>query len=253
MAGHNKWSKIKRQKAKEDKRKSKVWARLIREITVASREGGGDPEKNPRLTTAVEQAKEANMPKDNIERAIKRGTGELEDGGDYEEQTYEGYSSNGVAIFVEALTDNLNRTAADVRHVFNKMGGNLGQSGSVDYLFERKGIIKIPANGYDELEIFEAAVGAGAEDMRQVNGAFIVTTPFTAFNAVQGALETAEVDDVEANLERIPSTTVSLDDGEVQKVQNLVDALEDLDDIQNVYTTLTVDGNVVRTVAHEDA
>lgn len=252
MAGHNKWSKIKRQKAKEDKRKAKIWARITREITVAAREGGGDPDKNPTLATAVDAAKDANMPKDNIERAIKRGTGELEDGGDYEEQTYEGYSSNGVAVFVEALTDNLNRTVADVRHVFSKMGGNLGQSGSVDYLFERKGVIKIQANGHDEMEIFDITVGAGAEDIQERNGRFVVTTPFKAFNGVRSALKEAEIEDIEANLERIPSTTVSLEDGEVAKVTGLVEALDDLDDVQNVYTTLSVEGEVVRIVSHEE-
>lgn len=252
MAGHNKWSKIKRQKAREDKRKSKIWARLTREITVAAREGGGDPEKNPSLSTAIEQAKDANMPKDNIERAIKRGTGELEDGGDYEEHTYEGYSSNGVAVFVEALTDNLNRTAADVRYVFNKLGGSLGQSGSVDYLFERKGVIRIPVNGYDEMEIFEVAVDAGAEDVYRENGAFVVTTGFTEFSDVKKALADADIEEKTANLVRIPSTTVTLDEKEVEKVQNLVDELDELDDVQNVYTTLSVDGEVVRVISNND-
>lgn len=252
MAGHNKWSKIKRQKAKEDKRKSKIWARLTREIQVAAREGGGDPEKNPSLSTAIEQAKDANMPKDNIERAIKRGTGELEDGGDYEEHTYEGYSSNGVAIFVEALTDNLNRTAADVRYVFNKFGGSLGQSGSVDYLFERKGLITIPANGYDELEVFEIAVNAGAEDLYRENGVFVVKTGFTEFSDVKKALKEADIEEKKANLVRIPSTTVSLDESEVEKVRNLVEELDDLDDVQNVYTTLSVDGELVRVVTDDD-
>jgi YebC/PmpR family DNA-binding regulatory protein len=252
MAGHNKWSKIKRQKAREDKRKSKIWARLTREITVAAREGGGDPEKNPTLSTAIEQAKDANMPKDNIIRAIKRGTGELDDGGDYEAHTYEGYSSNGVAIFVEALTDNLNRTAADVRYVFNKMGGNLGQAGSVDYLFDRKGIIKIPTNGYDEMEVFEVVVDAGAEDLRRDNGAFVVTTGFTEFSDVKKALSAADIEEQKATLVRVPTTTVTVDESDVGKVENLVEELDELDDVQNIYTTLEVDGEVLRVVSEDD-
>lgn len=252
MAGHNKWSKIKRQKAREDKRKAKKWANLSREITVAAREGGGDPDLNPSLSQVIERAKEANMPKDNIERAIKKGTGELEEEGDFEEVTYEGYSPHGVAVFVEASTDNLNRTAADVRHVFDKLGGNLGQSGSVDYLFDRKGIVRIPKNGHDEIELFERAVEAGAEDMAEERDAFVFVTPFTAFNDVRDAIEESGVEEMEAHLERIPTTTVRQDAEAVDAVHRLLDELDELDDVENVYTTLAVDGRVVRRVQFDE-
>ena len=253
MAGHNKWSKIKRQKAREDKKKAKKWANLSREITVAAREGGGDPELNPSLSQVIERAKEANMPKENIGRAIKKGTGELEDGGDYEDVTYEGYSPQGVAVFIEATTDNLNRTAADVRHVFTKLGGNLGQSGSVDYMFERMGVVRVPGrhleNGRDELELFELAVEAGAEDMDERAGDLVFFTPFQAFNEVRDAFEEAGIDDLEAHLERIPTTTVTEDEETVEGVIELLDELDELDDVQNVYTPLTVDGRPIRRVS----
>jgi YebC/PmpR family DNA-binding regulatory protein len=165
MAGHNKWSKIKRQKAVTDARRSKAWARITRDIMVAAREGGGDPGMNARLSLAVDKAKAENMPKDNIERAIKRGTGEVA-GSDYEEVTFEGYAPGGIAVMVEALTDNNNRTVANVRHLFSKVGGSLGQNGSVGYLFDRKGIFEIPADGHDELDLFELVADAGAEDLK---------------------------------------------------------------------------------------
>lgn len=238
MAGHNKWSKIKRQKAAADKKKSKIWARIIREITVAARDGGGDPEMNPSLALAIEKAKSENMPKDNIERAVLRGTGELEDGGDYEEVTYEGYAPNGVALFIEALTDNTNRTVADLRHLFSKHGGSLGKTGSVAYLFDRKGIIDIPADGIDELELFELVVEAGAEDMVQEDGMFVVTTPVEQFNDVETALHQAGIKPDEAKLVRIPTTTVRLDPDEARKVLDFVEKIDDLDDVQDVFTTL---------------
>ena len=238
MAGHNKWSKIKRQKAAADKKKSKIWARIIREITVAARDGGGDPEMNPSLALAVEKAKSENMPKDNIERAILRGTGELEDGGDYEEVTYEGYGPNGVAIFIEALTDNTNRTVADLRHLFGKYNGSLGKAGSVAYLFDRKGLIEIPAEGVDELELFELVAEAGAEDLVQEDGTFVVTTPVETFTDVEAALHQASIKPDEAKLVRIPTTTVPLDPDDAQKVLDFVEKLEDHEDVQDVYTTL---------------
>lgn len=237
MAGHNKWSKIKRQKAAADKKKSKIWARITRDITVAAREGGGDPDMNPKLSLAIEKAKEENMPKDNIERAIKRGTGELE-GQDYEEMTYEGYSPGGVAIFIETLTDNTNRTVSDLRHIFGKAGGNLGKDGSVGYLFDRKGRIEIPAEGQDELELFELVVEAGAEDMEEDDGVYVVHTPVEAFDAVETALHEAGIKTKEAALVRIPTTTVPLEASEARKVLDFIEKLEDHDDVQAVYTTL---------------
>ena len=241
MAGHNKWSKIKRQKAAEDKKKSKIWARLSREITVAAREGGGDPDMNAALANALEAAKSENMSKDTMERAIKKGTGELE-GEDYEEITYEGYGPAGVAFFVEALTDNSNRTVADLRHAFGKAGGSLGKSGSVGYLFERKGRLAIPAEGQNELRLFEHVVEAGAEDLVQEDGQFVVMTPVDRFDDVQDALKSAHIEPDEAALIRQPTTTVTLGDGEADQVRRLIDDLEDLQDVQNVFTTLEVDG-----------
>jgi YebC/PmpR family DNA-binding regulatory protein len=245
MAGHNKWSKIKRKKGVADARRSKVWARITRDIMIAAREGGGDVEMNPRLSLAVDKAKAENMPKDNIERAIKRGTGEIE-GADYEEMTYEGYASGGIAIFVECLTDNTNRTVADVRHAFTKYGGNLGTSGSVAYLFDRKGRFEIAAEGQDgsavsEDELFLLVAEAGAEDLRREDDLFVVTTPMEEFAAVQDALEDAGIEPKEAQLIRTPTTTTSLSPDDAAKVLRLVDALEELQDVQEVYTSLEMD------------
>ncbi len=237
MAGHNKWSKIKRKKGVADARRSKVWARITRDIMIAAREGGGDIDMNPRLALSVDNAKAENMPKDNIERAIKRGTGEIA-GADYEEMTYEGYAPGGIALFVECLTDNTNRTVADVRHAFTKHGGNFGTSGSVAYLFDRKGEIEIDAAGQDEDELFLLVAEAGAEDLKREDDTFIVTTPMEEFAAVQGALEAAGIEPKEAQLVRIPTLTTSLSPDDAAKVLRLVDALEELQDVQDVYTSL---------------
>ena len=244
MAGHNKWSKIKRKKGVADARRSKLWARITRDMMIAAREGGGDPDMNPRLSLAVEKAKAENMPKDNIERAIKRGTGEIA-GADYEEMTYEGYGPGGVAIFVECLSDNTNRTVADVRHAFSKHGGNLGTTGSVAYLFERKGEIEIDAAGQDEDELFLLVAEAGAEDLKQEDGSFVVTTPVEAFGSVNEAVEGAGIETKEAGLIRIPTTTTALSADDAAKVMRLVDALEELQDVQEVYTTLELDAQTL--------
>lgn len=248
MAGHNKWSKIKRKKGVADARRSKVWARLTREIMVSAREGGGDIGMNPKLSLAVDKAKTENMPKDNIDRAIKRGTGEIE-GAEYEEVVYEGYGPGGVAIFVETLTDNTNRTVADVRHAFSKAAGSLGKSGSVGYLFERKGVIELDSAGQDELTLFELVAEAGAEDLEEVEGSFIITTPVESFDMVQTALAAAEIPVQEASLMRTPTTTVALDEAQTRKVINLVDALEELQDVQAVYTALEVEGEAFAAVS----
>ena len=237
MAGHNKWSKIKRQKAATDAKKSKAWARVARDITMAAREGGGDPSMNARLALAIEKAKAENMPKDNIERAIKRGTGEIE-GQDYEEVIYEGYATGGVAVLVEALTDNTNRTVADLRHLFSKHGGSLGKTGSVAYLFERKGLLQVPTDTYDEMEVFERVAEAGADDLERDEESFMVTTPVEAFDAVQGALAAAEIAVEEARLVFLPTTTVRLDTEAARKLQAFVDKLDEHQDVQAVYTTL---------------
>jgi YebC/PmpR family DNA-binding regulatory protein len=248
MAGHNKWSKIKRQKAKADKRKSKVWARLSRDITIAAREGGGDSEMNAALAVVVEKAKGENMPKDNIERAVKRGTGEIQ-GEDYEEVAYEGYGPHGVAVFVETLTDNTNRTVADLRHLFGKAGGSLGKTGSVGYLFERRGVIEVPAAGHDELALFEIVAEAGAEDMQREEEAFVITTPVERLDVVESALQRAGVEIEEAHLVRAPTTTMTLAEEDVLKVLRLVEQLEDHQDVQAVFTTLELDGGAVAAVS----
>ena len=246
MAGHNKWSKIKRQKAVTDSRRSKVWARISRDITVAAREGGGDPSMNARLALAVDKAKGENMPKDNIERAIKRGTGEIE-GQEYEEGTYEGYAPGGVAIFIETLTDNTNRTVADLRSFFSKAGGSLGKTGTVAYLFERKGVLQISTTGQDEMELFELVVDAGAEDLEQDDDTFMVTTSVEAFDAVQTALHEAGVPMADASLVRLPTTTVKLDPDQARKILNFVEKLEEHQDVQAVYTTLD-DASILESV-----
>jgi YebC/PmpR family DNA-binding regulatory protein len=251
MAGHNKWSKIKRQKAKEDKKKSKIWARLSREIAVAAREGGGDPDMNATLANAIERAEAENMAKDTIERAIKRGTGELE-GQDYEPATYEGYAPHGVAVFIEALTDNTNRTVADLRHLFKTYDGNLGKDGSVGYLFEQKGRFAIPADATDEMSLFEVVVEAGAEDLRTEDGAFVVLSSVDAYSDVEAALKEAGLEPDTSELVRIPSTTVSLNESQQSTVAALVEAIEDHDDVQAVYTTLEVDGETLAFAADDE-
>lgn len=240
MAGHNKWSKIKRKKGVTDAKRSKVWARISRDITVAARENGGDPGMNPHLALAIEKAKSENMPKDNIERAIKRGTGEIE-GQDYVETTYEGYGPHGIAIFVEALTENTNRTVADLRHLFSKAGGSLGQSGSVAYLFDRKGIFEIGTGSIDELELFELVVENGAEDLVVDDGSFIVTCPVEQFASVQKALDTKRIAAEEASLQRIATTTTKLAPDIAVKVARLLEKIEDHQDVQAVYSTLELD------------
>lgn len=241
MAGHNKWSKIKRQKAKEDKRKSKIWARMSREIAQAAREGGGDPDMNADLANAIERAEAENMSKDTIERAIKRGTGELE-GQNFEPATYEGYAPHGIAVFIDAMTDNNNRTVADIRYIFGKYDGSLGKDGSVSYLFNRRGRIEVASSDCDELELFEVVVDAGAEDLEAEDDAFVISTPVESFDAVQDALEEAGINVEEADLVCVPTTTQTLDTDDAQTVLNLIEDLEDLDDVDAVYTTLHHDG-----------
>ncbi len=248
MAGHNKWSKIKRQKAVTDARKSKAWARVGREIMIAAREGGGDTSMNARLALAVDRAKNENMPKDNIERAIKRGTGEIE-GEDYVEMTYEGYGPYGVAIFVESLTDNTNRTVAELRHLFSKAGGSLGQSGSVGFLFDRKGVIEIETSAISETELFEVVVDAGADDLTVDEDLFIVTTSVENFGSVRSAISDAGVEPIEAGLQRLPTTTVTLDASEARKVAGLIEKLEDHQDVQAVYSTLELDEETIAAIA----
>ena len=240
MAGHSKWAQIKRKKAANDAKRGKKFTKLIREITVAAREGGGDPDMNPRLRLAVDTAKAENMPADNIERAIKRGTGDLE-GVAYEEITYEGYGPNGVAIFIEALTDNINRTVAEVRHILEKHGGNLGQSGSVAWQFERRGQIYADAARHDEDSLMMAALEAGAQDIEREDDTYVITTQVTDFHAVQDGLKQQGIEVDEAELAMIPKTTLDIGGPDAQKLLRLLDALEDSDDVQKVSTNADID------------
>ena len=240
MAGHSKWAQIKRKKAANDAKRGQMFTRLIREITVAARQGGGDPNFNPRLRLAIDAAKAANMPAENIERAIKRGTGELE-GTQYEEVTYEGYGPGGVALYIEALTDNPNRTVAELRHILNKHGGSLGQNGSVAWQFDRKGLIYIDAARYDEDATLAAALEAGAEDLRREDGSYVVTTDVASFHAVQQALRQQGIAFEHAELAMVPKATVHVEGIEAQRLLKLLEVLEDADDVQKVYTNMDVD------------
>lgn len=234
MAGHSKWANIKHKKAKVDAQRGKIFTRLIRELTVAARMGGGDVEDNPRLRLAVANAKSANMPKDTMQRAIDRGVGG--EGENLEEITYEGYGQAGVAILVETMTDNRNRTVAEVRHAFSKFGGNLGTDGSVSYLFSKKGQITFEP-GTDEEQIMDAALEAGAEDVvtNEDESIDVVTLP-EDFAAVKESLEAAGLEPVNAEVAMIPSTNVELDVETGAKVMKLIDMLEELDDVQNVFS-----------------
>jgi YebC/PmpR family DNA-binding regulatory protein len=234
MAGHSKWANIKHRKAAQDAKRGKIFTKLIRELTVAAKEGGGAPEDNPRLRAAMDKALGANMKKDTIEKAIQRGAGGGE-GDNYDELTYEGYGPNGVAILVECMTDNVNRTVSQVRAAFNKAGGNLGTNGSVAYLFEKKGQITF-GEGADEDAIMEAALEAGADDVvTNDDGSIDVFAPWQEFMDVKQALVDAGLEPVYAEVGMIPATTVELDVESGQKALKLIDALEDLDDTQNVY------------------
>ncbi|PAP78432.1 YebC/PmpR family DNA-binding transcriptional regulator [Rubrivirga marina] len=247
MAGHNKWSKIKRKKGAADAKRSKVWARITRDIMVAARGGVGDPALNAPLALAVDKAKAENMPKDNIERAIKRGTGEIE-GADYEELAYEGYGPNGIAIYVDVLTDNTNRTVADLRSLFSKAGGNLGTSGSVAFLFDQKAVFEIPAAGLTEDDLFLLVADAGAEDLRREGDHFTVEAPAEAFGDVQAALADAGIEADEADLRQLPTTTTKLEPDQAAKVLRLLDQLDDHQDVQAVFSTLEMDEETLAAV-----
>jgi YebC/PmpR family DNA-binding regulatory protein len=235
MAGHSKWANIKHRKAAQDKKRGKLYTKLIREITVAARLGGGVVDDNPRLRAAVDKSLGANMPKDTIERAIQRGAGGV-DGNDVEELVYEGYANGGVAVLVEVMTDNRNRTVAEVRHAFSKYGGNLGTDGSVAYLFTRQGIISF-APGVDEEQLIDAALEAGADDVEtDDDGGISVTTPWENLNAVVGGLSEAGFEPDHSEVTMVSSTTSECDLEMAEKVLTLIDVLEDLDDVQEVYT-----------------
>ncbi len=244
MAGHNKWSQIKRKKAVNDQRRGKMFSKLIREITVASREGGGEPDYNPRLRLAVDTAKAENMPVDNIDRAIKRGTGELE-GANYDEVIYEGYAPGGVALYIEAMTDNQNRTVQEIRHTLEKNGGNLGTDGSVAWQFDRKGQIFVDANQYTEDAVIEAGVEAGAEDVVEQAGEWVITTPLSSFHEVQNGLKERGVEFSRAELAMLAKNEVAVEGAEAERLLRLLDALDELDDVQKVHSNADIDDEVL--------
>ena len=239
MSGHNKWSTIKHKKGAADAKRGRIFTKLIKEITVAARMGGGDPDANPRLRTAVAAAKSENMPKDNIERAIKKGTGELE-GVSYEENTYEGYGPGGAAIFLESVTDNKNRAVADIRHIFSKSGGNLGENGCVGWMFDKKGYINIEKDGVDEESLMEVALEAGAEDVREEDGSFEVITEPEDFETVREAIEKASIAYADAEITMLPQNVTALQGKEAEQMVRLMDALDDCEDVQKVYTNADI-------------
>jgi YebC/PmpR family DNA-binding regulatory protein len=240
MAGHSKWANIKHRKAAVDKKRGKIWSKCSRAIISAARVGGGDPATNLALRYAVLEAKAANMPKDTIERAIAKGAGET--GGDnYENVRYEGYGPSGVAIVIDALTDNRARTAPDLRATLSKYGGNLGANGCVSYIFEQKGLITLDEDAVSEERLMEIALDAGADDIQREDGAFVVTTPPTEFLTVKESLDSAGIETLSAELTMIPSTNVSLSADDSARLMKLIDALEDLDDVQKIYTNAEFD------------
>ncbi|NPB08340.1 MAG: YebC/PmpR family DNA-binding transcriptional regulator [Aquificae bacterium] len=249
MAGHSHWAQIKHKKAKVDAQRGKLFSKLIREIIVATRLGGPNPEFNPRLRTAIEQAKRANMPWENIERAIKKGAGEIE-GEQFEEVIYEGYAPGGVAVMVMATTDNRNRTTSEIRHVFTKHGGNLGSSGCVSYLFERKGYIEVPADRVGEEDLLEKAIEAGAEDVQPGEEVHIIYTVPEELYEVKENLEKLGVPVEKAQITWKPISTVQISDEETaQKVVKLLNALEDLDDVQQVIANFEIPEEILRKVS----
>lgn len=235
MSGHSKWATIKRKKASIDAKRGKIFTKLIKEITIGAREGGGDINGNPRLRLAVDNAKAANMPMDNIERAIKKATGEL-DSVQYVELNYEGYGPGGVALYIECVTDNKNRTVAEVRHILSKHGGSLGETGSVSWMFDRKGIITLQIQDKTEDEIFEIILEAGADDLQIEDNFYEVTTSMENFEQVRKALDSVGLKAENASLQWIAKNMVEVQGENAEKLEKLIDALEDNDDVQNVFT-----------------
>ncbi len=240
MSGHSKWSTIKRKKAANDAKRGQLFTRLIHELVIAAREGGGDPESNFRLRLAIDRARAANMPKDNIERAIRRGSGEDKDGGGFEEVTYEGYAPHGVALIIECVTDNRNRAVADIRHVLNRFGGSLGEAGSVAWQFNRAAYFSFPAAGHNPDQIFELAVEAGADDVQIDDEMIEITGPVESFKEIADRLRTAGIQPEEAGLRLFPNHEIELDLEDTIQVMRVIEALEELDDVQNVYTNLHI-------------
>jgi len=244
MSGHSKWSSIKHKKGATDAKRGKIFSKLIKEITVAARMGGGDPDSNPRLRTVILTAKSENMPKDNMERAIKKGTGELE-GVNYEESTYEGYGPGGAAVFIESVTDNKNRAVADIRHIFSKHGGNLGENGCVAWMFDKKGYIAIEKKAVDEDSLMETAIEAGAEDVREDNVSFEIITEPDDFESVKTEIDRADIPYIDAEITMLPQSTTNLEGKQALQMVKLMEALDDCEDVQKVYTNADIPEEIV--------
>ncbi|MFO7866830.1 MAG: YebC/PmpR family DNA-binding transcriptional regulator [Candidatus Aminicenantes bacterium] len=240
MSGHSKWHSIKHKKAAQDAKRGKIFTQIIREISVAARLGGGDPETNPRLRKAISDAKAVNMPNDNIERAVKKGTGQLE-GVSYEEISYEGYGPGGVAVFVQTLTDNKNRTISELRHIFSKNGGNMGESGCVAWMFDRKGYIVVSKSQADEEKLMDIAVDAGAEDMKSDDNNWEIFSTPENFEAVDNAIREHEIPMETSSVGYLPKNYVKLEGKEAQQCLRLMDDLQDHDDVQNVWANFDID------------
>jgi YebC/PmpR family DNA-binding regulatory protein len=244
MSGHSKWKTIRLQKGKADVSRAKLFAKLSRELTIAAKLGGGSPDANPRLRLAVEKARDGSMPADNIKRAIQKGTGELASE-NYEEVTYEGYGPNGVAVLVETATDNRNRTVADIRSIFNKSGGSLGEAGSVSWQFSRRGVVVVPAEGLTEDTVLEAALEGGADDLVSHHENFEITTEPEALEKVKSSLIKKGLPVESAEVQMVPSTTIELDAEGARRMLKLMDSLEDHDDVQNVYANFDISDEIM--------
>ncbi|MFC1867139.1 YebC/PmpR family DNA-binding transcriptional regulator [Thermodesulfobacteriota bacterium] len=248
MSGHSKWSSIKHKKGAADAKRGKIFTRLIKEITVAARLGGGDPDGNPRLRTAIQAAKAENMPKDNIERGIKKGTGELE-GTSYEEINYEGYGPGGVALLIDCLTDNKNRTVADIKYIFDRHGGNLGEPGCVAWIFEKMGMIIFDKDTVDEEKLLEVALEAGAEDVKEEEVEFEVITAPADFEAVKNAFDDKGMVYGVAEISMVPQNTVKLEGKKAEQMLNLMEAFEDNDDVNHVYANFDISDEVMEAIS----
>ncbi|MBN2255321.1 MAG: YebC/PmpR family DNA-binding transcriptional regulator [Deltaproteobacteria bacterium] len=251
MSGHSKWSTIKHKKGAADAKRGKIFTKLIKEITIAARMGGGDPEGNARLRQAILAAKAENMPKDNIERAIKKGTGELAGGVAYEETTYEGYGPGGVAVLVEVMTDNKNRTVAEIRHIFSKHGGNLGENGCVAWMFEKKGNIVFDKSEVNEDDLLELILEAGGEDVKEEESQFEVITEPDSFETVKAAVEEAGLSYIVAEISMVPQTSVKLDEAKAAKMLRLMEKMEDNDDVQHVYANFDIPDDVMEKLSQQ--
>jgi YebC/PmpR family DNA-binding regulatory protein len=244
MSGHSKWSSIKHKKAATDAKRGKIFTKLIKEITVAARMGGGDTDANPRLRTAIQAAKSENMPKDNIDRAVKKGTGELE-GVNYEESLYEGYGPGGAAVLIESLSDNKNRAVADIRYIFSKNGGSLGENGCVAWMFDKKGYIAIEKKAIDEETLMEMALEAGAEDIREDDGNFEVITAPDDFESVKDAINNGSIPYIVAEITKLPQSTTDLLGKQAEQMVRLMEMLEDCEDVQKVYTNADIPEEII--------